>query len=117
MLPNEGVNQERSPLGTGESYPNERQREPRRVVRDVSGSAASRKDQNRLERSRAAPPRKPALGDNKRGHVSLAPGAGDPIEEFWSDIRSLGDYLEKGMQRTKQMLTAWWKSYTKESHY
>lgn len=44
----------------------------------MSGCAASRKDQTRLERSRADPPRKPALGDNKRGPINW---------EFCSDIK------------------------------
>lgn len=56
----------------------------------MSGCAASRKDQNHLERSRADPPRKPALGDNKRGPLNWAPDAGDSIEEFWSDIKEFG---------------------------
>lgn len=75
VLPSEGVNQEQSPLGTGESYPNERQREPGRTA----GVCLAVQPAG-LERSRADPPRKSALGDNKRGPINWAPDAGDFIE-------------------------------------
>lgn len=70
------------------------------------GWLCSEQDEHCLERSRT---------ERARKHILVTWCHWFYCGTFTVTLRTLRDYLEKGLQRAKQMLTPWWKNCTQKS--